>query len=321
MLIVGTEPTFPPFEFTEDGKDVGFDIDLLQAVSDKIGYKMEIKNLGFDALIPALKSGQIDLIAAGMDATEERKKQVDFTDVYFSGGYTVVVRKDNTDITGYESLAGKTVGAQVGSRAAFYAKEHGATVKEFDTNSQGWMELEAGTCDAVSIDSAVAMYYLKQGGDKNLKLVGDLIKDRNVAMAVSKEKPELREKVNNALKELKATARTPNYTKNGSAQNLRFNRNGRKANKKTPFREFFLLSVNITYASVFASPAIDRKSSSGTTMKRTGKFAAPGGINRRFISVPALKVSTYCMLYTSSLPMLRAWGGSSTIFRTSSFFP
>ena len=189
VLIVGTEPTFPPFEFTEDGKDVGFDIDLLQAVSDKIGYKMEIKNLGFDALIPALKSGQIDLIAAGMDATEERKKQVDFTDVYFSGGYTVVVRKDNTDIT---------------SRAAFYAKEHGATVKEFDTNSQGWMELEAGTCDAVSIDSAVAMYYLKQGGDKNLKLVGDLIKDRNVAMAVSKEKPELREKVNNALKELKA---------------------------------------------------------------------------------------------------------------------
>ena len=204
FTVACTEPTFPPFEFTEDGKDVGFDIDLLQAVSDKIGYKMEIKNLGFDALIPALKSGQIDLIAAGMDATEERKKQVDFTDVYFSGGYTVVVRKDNTDITGYESLAGKTVGAQVGSRAAFYAKEHGATVKEFDTNSQGWMELEAGTCDAVSIDSAVAMYYLKQGGDKSLKLVGDLIKDRNVAMAVSKEKPELREKVNNALKELKA---------------------------------------------------------------------------------------------------------------------
>lgn len=203
VLIVGTEPTFPPFEFTEDNKDVGFDIDLMQAISDKIGYKMEVKNLGFDALIPALKSGQIDIIAAGMDATEERKKQVDFTDVYFNGGYTLVVRKDNTDITGYESLAGKTVGAQVGSRAAFYAKEHGATVKEFDTNSQGWMELEAGTCDAVSIDSAVAMYYLKQGGDQKLKLVGEPIKDRNVAMAISKDKPELRDKVNNALKELK----------------------------------------------------------------------------------------------------------------------
>ncbi len=204
VIIVGTEPTFPPFEFVEDGKDVGFDIDLLQAICDKIGYKMEIKNLGFDALIPALKSGQIDIIAAGMDATEERRKQVDFTDVYFSGGYTLVVRKDNTDITGYASLPGKIVGAQVGARAAHYAREHGATVKEFDTNSQGWMELEAGTCDAVSIDSAVAMYYLRQGGDKTLKLVDDLIKDRNVAMAVSKDKPELLDKVNTALRELKA---------------------------------------------------------------------------------------------------------------------
>ena len=203
-LIVGTEPTFPPFEFTENDKDVGFDIDLAQAVCDKLGYKMEIKNLGFDALIPALKSGQIDLIAAGMDSTPERKKQVNFTDVYFKSGYTIVVKKDNTDITGYDNIAGKTVGAQVGSKAADYAREHGANVKEFDTNSQGWLELEAGTCDAVSIDTAVAMYYLKQGGDAKLKLVGDPITSRGVAMATSKDKPELRDKVNNALKELKA---------------------------------------------------------------------------------------------------------------------
>ena len=117
-LIVGTEPTFPPFEFTENDKDVGFDIDLAQAICDKLGYKMEVKNLGFDALIPALKSGQIDIIAAGMDATEERKKQINFTDVYYQGGYTIVVPVGNTDITGYDSIAGKTVGAQVGSKAA-----------------------------------------------------------------------------------------------------------------------------------------------------------------------------------------------------------
>ena len=118
VLIVGTEPTFPPFEFTEDGKDVGFDIDLLQAISDKIGYKMEIKNLGFDALIPALKSGQIDLIAAGMDATEERKKQVDLPTYTSAAAIPSSSARTTRDITGYESLAGKTVGAQVGSRAA-----------------------------------------------------------------------------------------------------------------------------------------------------------------------------------------------------------
>ena len=187
-LIVGTE------------KDVGFDIDLAQAVCDKLGYKMEVKNLGFDALIPALKSGQIDLIAAGMDATDERKKQIDFTDVYYQGGYTIVVPTGNTDI----SIAGKTVGAQVGSKAADYAREHGANVKEFDTNTQGWMELEAGTCDAVSIDKAVAQYYLQQGGKDKLKIVGEAITSRGVAMGISKDKPELSKQVNEALKELKA---------------------------------------------------------------------------------------------------------------------
>ena len=180
-LIVGTEPTFPPFEFTENEKDVGF-----------------------DALIPALKSGQIDLIAAGMDATDERKKQIDFTDVYYQGGYTIVVPTGNTDITGYDSIAGKTVGAQVGSKAADYAREHGANVKEFDTNTQGWMELEAGTCDAVSIDKAVAQYYLQQGGKDKLKIVGEPITSRGVAMGISKDKPELSKQVNEALKEIKA---------------------------------------------------------------------------------------------------------------------
>lgn len=202
-LIVGTEPTFPPFEFTENDKTVGFDIDLAQAVCDKLGYKMELKNLGFDALIPALKSGQIDLIAAGMDATEDRKKQVTFTDVYFKSGYTLVVRKDNTDITGYDTISGKIVGAQVGSKPVELAQANGATVKQFDTNSQGWLELEAGTCDAVGIDMAVAMYYLKQGGDQKLKIACEPMTSRGVAMATSKDKPELSKEVNNALKELK----------------------------------------------------------------------------------------------------------------------
>lgn len=209
-LIVGTEPTFPPFEFTENEKDVGFDIDLAQAICDKIGYKMEVKNLGFDALIPALQSGQIDLIAASMDATPERAEQVNFTDVYFKGGYTVVVRKDNTDITGFDSLSGKTVGAQVGSKPVEVAQEHGATVKQYDTNTQGWMELEAGTCDAVVIDKAVAMYYLEQGGKEKLKLVGNSTDSRGTAMATSKDKGELTQAINKALSELKADG---TYTK------------------------------------------------------------------------------------------------------------
>ncbi len=203
-LIVGTEPTFPPFEFTEGDKYVGFDLDLVQAIGDKIGVKMEIKSMGFDALIPALQSGQIDIIAAGMDSTPERSKQVSFTDPYLRNGYTVVVRKDNTTIHGFDDLQGLVVGAQVGSKPVDIATQYGATVKQYDANSQGWMELNAGTCDAVVIDRAVAQYYMTQGGNESLKLVGEpILPPTGMAMAVSKDNPELLKKVNQALTDMK----------------------------------------------------------------------------------------------------------------------
>lgn len=204
-LIVGMEPTFPPFEFTENDKYVGFDIDLANAIGEKMGSQVEIKSLGFDALIPALRSGQIDMIASGMDATAERQKQVSFTDPYFQDGYSVVVRKDNNSINGFNDLKGRTVGTQVGTKGVDLATNAGANVKQYDANSQGWMELQSGTCDAVIINTSVALYYMKQGGDKDLKIVGDSQKTPDgIAMAVSKDKPELLEKVNKALKDLKA---------------------------------------------------------------------------------------------------------------------
>lgn len=204
-LIVGMEPTFPPFEFTEDDKYVGFDIDLANAVGEKMGRKVEIKSLGFDALIPALRSGQIDLIASGMDATPERAKQIAFSDPYFQDGYSVVVKKDNTTINGFQDLAGKTVGAQVGTKGVDIGTEHGANMKQYDQNSQGWMELNSGTCDAVIINRSVALYYISKGGEKDLKIVGDPIKAENgVAMGMNKDQKDTVEAVNKALKELKA---------------------------------------------------------------------------------------------------------------------
>ncbi len=203
-LIVGLEPTFPPFEFTENDKYVGFDIDFSQAIAEKIGMKAEVKSMGFDALIPALRSGQIDMIASGMDVTPEREKQVSFTAPYFQGGYVVVVRKDNTDIHGFNDLSGRTVGSQVGTKGVDYAQEKGATVKQFDSNSQGWMELAGGTCDAVVINNSVALYYLKQGGSNDLKIVGEPIMAEGMGLAISKDHPELLEKVNKAIADLKA---------------------------------------------------------------------------------------------------------------------
>lgn len=204
-LVIGMEPTFPPFEFTENDQYVGFDIDFAKAVADKLGMKAEVKSLGFDALIPALKSGQIDLIASGMDATPERAKQVSFTKPYFHDGYSVVVRKDNTTINGFQDLSGKNVCTQVGTKGVELGQQAGAVIKQVDANNQCWMELNSNNSDAVIINTSVAMYYLSHGGEKDLKLAGEpQMAPDGIAMAVSKDKPEMLEKVNKAIDELKA---------------------------------------------------------------------------------------------------------------------
>ena len=74
-----------------------------------------------------------------------------------------------TPFTGFDDLKGRTVGTQVGTKGVDLGTEAGATVKQYDANSQGWMELQSNTCDAVIINTSVALYYLKEGGDKDLK--------------------------------------------------------------------------------------------------------------------------------------------------------
>ena len=205
VLRVGSETTFPPFEFTEGDKYVGFDVDLSEAIAKKLGLKMEFKSMGFDALIPAVQSGDIDMIAAGINSTPEREKALDFSDVYFDqGGFITVVRKDNTSIHNMDELAGKTVGVQIGTVPVDMAKAiPNTTVKEMDSNSNIFMELKAGTIDGAIIDNAVAMYYLKQGADKDLKLVGEPTKSPGTVLGVKKGNKELQDAVNKALKELK----------------------------------------------------------------------------------------------------------------------
>lgn len=206
VIRVGSETTYPPFEFTENDKYVGFDLDLTDAIIKKMGSKMEFKSMGFDALIPAVQAGQIDIVAAAMNATPERAKTVAFSDPYYTdAGYTIIVKKDNTTIKDWADLAGKKVGAQVGTDQVNVAKEaKAAEVKQLDTNSQGFMELQAGTLDAFVIDKPVGLYYLHKGADKDLKAVGSPKAGEPLALAMNKDKKELVAAVNKALKDLKA---------------------------------------------------------------------------------------------------------------------
>lgn len=158
---VGTEPTFAPFEFQEkDSKEfAGFDMDLARAIGKQLGKKVEIQNMGFDALIPALNSGNIDVVAAGMSITDERKKAVTFSDPYYTSGLVVVVTKDNNEVKGVKDLEGKKIAVQIGTTGADKAaKVPGAKVTSFNTNAEVFLELENKGVDAVIIDRPVAQY-------------------------------------------------------------------------------------------------------------------------------------------------------------------
>ncbi len=206
VLRVGSETTFAPFEFVDDNnKYVGFDVELAEALAKEMGYeKSEIVSMGFDALIPALQSKNIDMIAAGMVITPERQEKVFFSDSYYDSGLVIVVRKDDDQIHDVPDLAGKTLGAQLGTTGSFFAKEQpNAVVKEMDTINQLFLELGNKGMDAMILDKPVAQYWMKQGAGKDFKIVGPMVKSNKLGLAVRKDDKQLQEKLNKALKTLR----------------------------------------------------------------------------------------------------------------------
>lgn len=205
VLKVGTEPTFAPFEFQEkDSKDfVGFDMDLIRAVGKQLNMKVEVQNMGFDALIPALNAGNIDVAVAGMSITPDRQKAVDMSDQYYVSGLTIVVNKDNNAVKGLKDLEGKGIAVQIGTTGAEKAGSvKGAKVKTFNTNAEVFLELKNKGVDAVIIDKPVAEYYLVKGGKDTAKLVGETMEAESYGMSLKKGSP-LTAQINKALSDLK----------------------------------------------------------------------------------------------------------------------
>lgn len=202
---VGTEPTFPPFEILDPKTNeiTGFDIELIKAIAAESGIKVEIQNIGFDGLIPALQSGTIDIIASGMTITEKRAEQVDFTKPYVNSGLALAVKKDDTKITSAEDLKGKVVAVQIGTTGAIKAealKEEGVIkdIKTYNTVDVVMAELAKGTVDAVINDAPVTQEFISKGHDE-IKIVGEPLDSEQYGFAVAKDKKELLQKINDGL--------------------------------------------------------------------------------------------------------------------------
>lgn len=210
-LVVGTESTFPPFEFlNESGQVTGFDMDLAGLVAHKLGMELQVSDMNFDGLIPALMSGKIDLIAAGMTVTDERSKVVQFTDVYYVTPDDYLVKKGDFHPTSVEDLKGKTVGVQLGTTPDLYLSSLSGLkeVRRYQKTDDVVRDLLLGRLDAAAVDSAVAKDLLagnKEYGEGVTVAFSDTHNAKGFALAVSKKNEALFKKVNEALKEVMAS--------------------------------------------------------------------------------------------------------------------
>lgn len=218
-LIVGTEATFPPFEMIKDGEYTGFDMEIIRAIGESQGYDVEIKHLGFDALIPAVQSGNIDCVIAAVSIDEERSKKVDFSQPYFDAGLIIAVKKDTSGITTTEDLQGKKIAAQVGTTGAAACQkikdnDSSTDVRIFESVGEAFMELQKGGVDAIINDHPVTADYIKTSGNDSVKMVGEVFSaDSQYGIAVKKGNSELLETINAGLDELKSSGEYDNIYK------------------------------------------------------------------------------------------------------------
>ena len=202
VLTMGTNATFPPYEYKDGDDIVGIDAEIAQAMADKLGLKLEIVDMDFDSLIASIQSGKIDMSLAGMTVTEERKQNVDFTDSYATGVQVIIVKEDS-DIASADDLEGKLIGVQQGTTGHLYcADDFGEeNVIPYANGATAVQALLQGKVDCVVIDQEPAKAFVE--ANEGLKILETAYTTEDYAAAVSKDNPELTAALNKALQELK----------------------------------------------------------------------------------------------------------------------
>ncbi|MED3790457.1 transporter substrate-binding domain-containing protein [Peribacillus frigoritolerans] len=187
------------------GEVEGFDIDIAKALAEEIlgdENKVEFKEVTSKTRMALLNNGDIDAIVATMTITEDRKKEVDFTDVYFDAGQSLLVKK-GSDIKGIDSLKGKKVLAVKGSTSSINIREKApeAQVLEFENYSEAFAALKSGQGDALTTDDSILYGMVDE--DPSYELVGGTFTEEPYGIAVKKGNAEFVEELNKALKSLK----------------------------------------------------------------------------------------------------------------------
>lgn len=179
---IAAEP-YPPFASPDDnGKWVGWEIEIIDAVCAAAKLDCELKPTAWDGIIPSLTGGQIDVIMASMSITEERAKTIDFSNHYYNTPAVIVADK-NLDVEATpESLKGKIVGIQASTTHQAYAEKHfkDSTIKTYQTQDEANQDLVSGRIDATQADSIAMSDFIKSDTGACCEMKGSVAKDEEI---------------------------------------------------------------------------------------------------------------------------------------------
>ena len=202
-IVVATNVAFPPYEFYENEKPAGIDVDILQAICDKLGYNMEVADMEFGSIITSVESGKADIGFGAITVTDDRAKSVHFTDSYSTGIQSVIV-PEGSPITSIDDLYadGIKIGVQQDTTGDIYGTDDFGEdhIARFNKGADAVQAVLTGKCDAVLIDNSPAQTFVEQ--NEGLMILPTVYAEEEYAFEISYDNDDLYEEVNGALNEL-----------------------------------------------------------------------------------------------------------------------
>lgn len=197
-LTVGSDIPYPPFEEGKPGSYTGFDIELMEAIGEKIGRTPEFQDTSFDTIFTFLAQGKFEAVASAATITPEREKTVDFSNPYYISEQAILVKK-GSEIDSVEKLKGATVGVQKGTTGQEFVDEKGEAgeVRPYPTGPDAVNALNAGTVEAVVMDIPVAENAVET--NEGLEISSPIDTEEEYGIAVAQGETELLESINEGL--------------------------------------------------------------------------------------------------------------------------
>lgn len=216
-IVVATEAAFAPFEYVEDGKIIGYDMDILSEVLKNLNLEMEQHDVPFSGIFTGLQEKKFDIIVTAISVTSERREKLGLTSPIADGSLSLIKRKGDDSIKTVEDIGGKILGAQIGSASEGDIKNFSKKIEEqgklgvkeiklYETVPATTLDLKNGRIDAIAQSLPIASILVKENPD-DFEIVGQITKNQYVTWAVRKEDKDLLEAINNEIIKMKESGK------------------------------------------------------------------------------------------------------------------